>query len=295
VLRRPRGGLATVDGRRQKLRLGVRPCTDPVAKTEMMPEATPIPDTLANLASLSLQPQLLAAADAMQARLRVLAGLLRQVLRAQEMERRQIAHLLHDELGQVLAAIKIRLLSPTAYDRQPANDTDSETLRIIDDALLLVRRIVPTLRPAVLDHLGLVPALRDLAARTEARAGIPVFVLRLPGADQARLHPELESAAFRIAQEALANAVRHAGAKRIDITMQQDAQMLVLEVSDDGRGFLPLALGSAAGNAAEPGVGILLMRERAALVGGTLEIESMPGQGCRVRLRCPLEPQPTMQ
>jgi len=244
-------------------------------------------------AALSLQSD--ASVLAAQARSRVLAELLRHVLQGQELERRQLARLLHDELAQTLAAIKIRLQSEMGHGSQRANSADSETIRIIDDALLLVRRLVPTLRPAVLDDLGLVPALRDLAIHTKDRTGLPVFVRCQPGADQIRLQPELESAAFRVAQEALANVVRHAKATRIDVHLRHEADKLVVEVHDDGCGFQPLAAQYDAGDGDVQGMGLLLMQERATVLGGTLEIESAQGQGCRVRLICRIAPSRTVQ
>ncbi|MBK9574807.1 MAG: PAS domain S-box protein [Rhodoferax sp.] len=216
-----------------------------------------------------------------------LQALSARVLAAQEAERRRVAMELHDELGQALTAIKINL---QLQDRsEPGATLTAENLRIVDDALQQVRRIAMALRPALLDDLGLVPALRWLGEQAAARSGF-VFHFQCEPAPE-RLAGEIETACFRIVQEALTNVARYAQAKQVQVEVQVEVQHdgashLLLCVQDDGVGFDPIA--RQAGAHVGDGMGLLGMQERAALIGGALQIESAPGQGCLLRLRCPL-------
>ena len=213
-----------------------------------------------------------------------LQTLSRRVLEAQETERRRIAHELHDELGQALTAIKINLQTRGHLHNVATDDLDAENIRILDDALSQVRRIALALRPSMLDDLGLGPALRWLAEQTAARAGFAVR-LNIPVLEP-RLPPKIETACFRIVQEALTNIARHAGAKNVSITLERNDASLLLVVQDDGCGFEPeeaRARAISGGN-----LGVLGMQERAALVGGQLEITSSPSHGSELSLRCPL-------
>ncbi len=214
-------------------------------------------------------------------RLRALSG---RVLEAQETERRRLAIELHDELGQALTAIKFNMLArERSQDRSPAEQNAAD-LGIVEDALQQVRRLALALRPSMLDDLGLVPALRWIVEQTMARGNLDI---QLRASDfQARFKPEIETACFRIVQESLTNIVRHAQARQVRIDLFQDGRTLVLCIADDGCGFDP----GAAQRRALVGenMGLLGMQERAALVGGRLTVDSAPGRGCTVRLRCPL-------
>lgn len=208
----------------------------------------------------------------------------RRVLAAQESERRRVAIELHDELGQVLTAIKINLQAHGRFTGQSLAELNAENLAIVDEALRQVRRLALALRPSMLDDLGLVPALRWLAEQTEARSHL---VVRFDATGlQSRLPAEVETACFRIVQESLTNIVRHAGAQQVDITLHQETAALVIAIEDDGRGFDVTAVRRQA--LAGGSMGVLGMQERATLIGGLLELESVVGQGCRVCLRCPL-------
>ncbi len=225
------------------------------------------------------------AAAALEDKSRQLRSLSRRVLEAQELERRRVAHELHDELGQSLTAIKINLQARERFkDRSPA-ELNAENLRIVEDALQHVRRLAVALRPSVLDDLGLVPALRGIAEQTSARSGFEVHFQ--PSLPPGRLPPDVETACFRIVQEALTNITRHARAQRVDIDLFHDGEALVLGIHDDGSGFEVAAVRERA--AAGDSIGLLGMKERAMLLGGRLDIESIPGLGSTVRMRCPLE------
>ena len=214
-----------------------------------------------------------------------LKALSRRVLQAQESERRRVAIELHDELGQSLTAIKINLQIRERIGGPSPAELKAENIAIVDNALQQVRRLAQALRPSMLDDLGLVPALRWLCEQTEARNDLLVgFTAReLPS----RLAPEIETACFRIVQESLTNIVRHAGAGRVDIDLRQEGDTLVVCIADDGRGFDLAAMRRQA--LAGACMGVAGMQERAALIGGQLTVESTPGQGCRLRLCCPLQ------
>jgi PAS domain S-box-containing protein len=201
-----------------------------------------------------------------------------RVLAAQESERRRIAGELHDELGQLLTALRSNLASTRSRPERA-----SENLQLVDDAIRQVRRLARTLRPALLDELGLEPALQWLAEQTTER-GLRVEV-RSHSPDL-RLPPEVEAVCFRVVQEALTNIVRHAEATRVRIDMHVDGDTLVLGVKDDGRGFDPAAARQRA--LAGGSLGLLSMEERAVLVGGRLDVRSAPGAGTRVLLQVPV-------
>lgn len=206
------------------------------------------------------------------------------MLEAQETERRRVAIELHDELGQSLTAIKINLQARHRFSGQSVADIDAENLRIVEDTLKQVRRLAQALRPSMLDDLGLAPALKWMAEQTSFRSGFAVefHAARLG----VRLAPEIETTCFRIAQEALTNISRYAKATMVTINLAQEGNSLVLTVHDNGCGYEPVAMHNRA--LAGGSMGLLGMQERAQLIEGKLEIESMPGAGCTVRLLCPL-------
>ncbi len=213
--------------------------------------------------------------------LRAVSG---RVLEVQEAERRRLAIELHDELGQSLTAIKINLQAHARFKDQSPMETNAENIRIVDDALQQVRRLALALRPSMLDDLGLSAALQWIAKQTSERSGFAVtfHAERL----EVRLAPEIETACYRIVQEALTNVSRYAQATQVAIDFYQDGESLVLNVKDNGLGFDVTAMRERA--KAGGSIGVMGMHERAALLGGHLKIESQPGQGCKVTLRCPL-------
>jgi signal transduction histidine kinase len=230
--------------------------------------------------------------DALKENASQLQRLSRRVLEVQESERRRVAIELHDELGQTLTAIKINLQAHERFTGQSSAELNAENIAIVDAALQQVRRLALALRPSMLDDLGLVPALRWICEQTASRSDL--IIQFDSGNLQSRLAPEIETACFRIVQEALTNIVRHAKAWRVTIDLQQDNNTLddtlndtlEIRIADDGCGFKPDAMRkqALAGNS----MGVLGMQERATLIGGQLTIESTPGEGCRLTLRCPL-------
>jgi two-component system sensor histidine kinase UhpB len=199
----------------------------------------------------------------------------RRVLAAQEAERVGIARDLHDEVGQVLTGVLLQLnaIAETAPEHRADLDEARQSVR---RALDEVRRISSELRPEMLEHLGLVSALTELATTFAHVAGVRVdrdFATSLP-----KLAPEVELAVYRIAQESLTNIARHAEASRVTITLDSGHDSVVLRVVDDGRGF--------AGDPVEHG-GLRSMRERALLVGGALAIKAAPDGGVEIRLEVP--------
>jgi signal transduction histidine kinase len=214
---------------------------------------------------------------------RQLKALSRRVLQVQEQERRRIAIELHDELGQSLTAIKINLQLSERLKDQPLGDLYKENLRIVEDALQQVRRLATTLRPSMLDDLGLASALQWMTEQSAHRSGFEVNFHHVR--DQARLAPDIETACFRIVQEALTNIARHAHARQVDIRMEHENDTLILRIADDGGGFNIDEMQARAllGNS----TGVLGMQERATLIGGQLQIRSSPGQGSTVELTCP--------
>jgi signal transduction histidine kinase len=204
----------------------------------------------------------------------------------QEEERRAVARELHDELGQVLTAVKVNL---QALRRQSApaqfGPGFDDSLALLDGAIAEVRAIATRLRPTVLDDLGLEAALTSHLDRIRARAVIDLAIdIRLP---QRRLDPAVETACFRIVQEAVTNALRHARARRVHVGLGVEDRELALAVRDDGAGF---DLGAATQRAArDEAAGLSGMEERARLAGGRLEIHTAPGRGTEVRALFRLE------
>lgn len=200
-------------------------------------------------------------------------------LAAQEAERRRIAQELHDQVGQSLTVVLLGLKG--IQDRAPVELQEElvvvreSTRSALDD----VRRVARELRPGVLDDLGLLAALSALATDVSAHGG-PV-VRRRFGAGLPDLGPETELVVYRVAQEALTNAVRHAGAARIELSLLRVGDRLELEVTDDGGGF-PGPVEEHAGT------GLAGMTDRASLVGGSVTVVSTPGRGTTVRLSVPL-------
>jgi signal transduction histidine kinase len=223
---------------------------------------------------------------AAHARLRALSS---RMMRIQEEERRGIARELHDEIGQAFTAIKIGLQSLLPEAGSPrARGRVEECLRVVERALEQVRSLSLDLRPSQLDDLGLVAALRWYLDRQSRLAGFEIqFSADSP---PERFHADVETACFRIVQEALANVLRHAAARRVRIELRRQGEALELAVEDDGRGF---DVAAARCRAAHGGsLGLASMEERAALAGGRIEFDSQPGKGTRVRVHLPLVPAP---
>jgi signal transduction histidine kinase len=209
----------------------------------------------------------------------------RQLIEAQEEERRRIARELHDQIGQVLTAVKMNLHTV----QRVCNAYIKDNIEAVDEALRLVRDLSVDLRPPLLDDLGLVTALRWYVDRYAKRTGLVANVIIELKDQNERFSRELETACFRIAQEALTNIVRHARATAVSLRLKKDAELLFLSVSDDGKGFDPDALRKRAPRAAT--LGLLGMQERAHAAGGVVEVSSEISKGTEIRLKLPLVPE----
>jgi PAS domain S-box-containing protein len=214
-----------------------------------------------------------------------LQALSRQLMAAQETERRRIAGELHDEIGQALTALELNLRALQAQAGSPPDPAVlEESLGILEQTLQQVRDLALDLRPSMLDDLGLVPALRWYADRLAQRTGLVIEFV----ANRARtpLSAESKTTCFRVAQEALTNVVRHAHARKVVVELRSGPKDVLLIVRDDGNGFDVEAARRAglAGNS----LGLLSMQERVALLGGHLEIRSALSRGSEVRARWPV-------
>jgi two-component system, NarL family, sensor histidine kinase UhpB len=217
-----------------------------------------------------------------------------QVIRAQEEERRRVARELHDEAGQALTAVIIGLerglaSMPEVYatdlpiqPRQLMGNLRDLAAQTLDE----VRKLALELRPSVLDDLGLVAALRQFVRSTEERSGLSAQ-LTVVGWDEAdgapRLPAEVETALFRIAQEALTNAIRHAHATSVQVRLRRTPQAVTLEVRDDGIG-----LGAVPSPEAGEHLGMFGMRERAHLLAGEFHATPVSPRGTLVQVTIPL-------
>ena len=215
------------------------------------------------------------------ARLQVLS---RRLVEVQEEERRHLARELHDEIGQALTAIGIGLQAAKKAREGAVASYLDDCIGLVDGAIRQVRHLSLDLRPPMLDDLGLVATLRWYVDRQAQRAGYRARFIA--DAVEIRLDPALATAAFRVAQEALTNVARHAKARRVLVSVRRRDGSLRLAVRDDGVGFdSGAALRCGARGA---GLGLLGMRERAALLGGRIDVRSRPGRGARVLLTIPL-------
>jgi PAS domain S-box-containing protein len=212
----------------------------------------------------------------------------RQLIDAQEDERRRIARELHDQIGQILTAVKMNLHSVQDFCNAPeASSYVKDNIEAVDAALRLVRDLSVDLRPPILDDLGLATALRWYVDRYTKRTGLGVeVIIDLPDENE-RFSRHLETACFRIAQEALTNVVRHANATQIVVRLIKDNDRLLLSVKDDGVGFDLESLRREEPRAAT--LGLISMQERAHAAGGLIQIDSSPSNGTEIRFSLPLE------
>jgi PAS domain S-box-containing protein len=211
----------------------------------------------------------------------------RQLIEAQEDERRRIARELHDQIGQVLTAVKMNLHTvQRVCDAAEVGPYIRDNIEAVDEALRLVRDLSIDLRPPLLDDLGLITALRWYVDRYAQRTGVAADVMIDLKDPNERFSRELETACFRIAQEALTNVARHARATSVLLRLKKDHDCLVGSVIDDGVGFDPEALRRRAPRAAT--LGLIGMQERAHAAGGEIEIRSAISRGTEIRFKLPL-------
>jgi len=219
---------------------------------------------------------------------RQLRSLSAQLLQAQEAERRRISHELHDELGQALSLLKLRLALMRKHLRK---DQDSlradcdDTLKYLNQVIDDVRRLSRDLSPSILEDLGLVTALRRLVAQFE-KLGQYEVVSRIDDIDRS-LANGARINLFRIFQEALTNIQKHASARTVSISVTRKDRIVICLVEDDGKGFNVAQVTGT--NPAERGMGLAIIGERVRMLGGSLDIQSEPGRGTRISFSFPIE------
>ena len=218
------------------------------------------------------------AAVAVDQSARVAGDALRRVVEAQELERRRLARELHDQTGQELTSV---LLGLKAVEEAKSDEERAEALAAVREQVVEtlhdVRRLAVELRPMVLDDFGLVAALERLRDTFSEQTGMRVHLESQIGG---RLPSDVETALYRIVQEALTNIVKHAQANSISIVLTRSSRAVTAVIEDDGRGFTPDGGGE--------GLGLLGVGERLALLGGKLKIESSPGAGTTIVAEVPL-------
>ena len=209
--------------------------------------------------------------------------LLHRIVTAQEDERARIARDLHDQLGQQLTALRL------AIERHRDSKHGGEVEEDLERALTLARQIdaevdflVLELRPATLDALGVAAALPRYLKEWSAHHGIATD-FQATGRLPARLPADIETTLYRVTQEVLTNVLKHARATRVDVVLEGTRDTVTLVIEDDGVGF-----DQAAVDKSGTGIGMVSMRERAALINATLQVESAPGRGTTIYLRYPI-------
>lgn len=221
--------------------------------------------------------QLLAHSCRMQDQARRVAH---QVLMAQEEERKEISRELHDEIAQILAGINVQLAAlseAAAIDSQALKRKISQTQQLVEESVEVVHRYARELRPALLDDLGLIPALRSYIRELPARRGLCIQFTAFAGVEA--LENARRTVLYRVAQEALTNVIRHAHAKSVTVRVHKIADNVRLVVHDDGKSFQVERILNSTTNKR---LGLIGMRERVVMVGGELNIESEPGKGTTV-------------
>ncbi len=219
-----------------------------------------------------------------------LGQLHRKLETTKEEERRFLSRELHDELGQTLTALKLRLqLGQQGAALAAVNDPRIEPVALVDELISRVRQISVDLRPPLLDEVGLCSALRVYLEGQAAVSGLEIE-LRADEADHdaaARLSSDTEIACFRVVQESITNALRHASARRIEVRFVRAGGRVALSIRDDGRGFDPATLDEAA---AHGHLGVLGMRERIRARGGQFKLTSAPRAGTAIEVELDAPP-----
>jgi signal transduction histidine kinase len=225
------------------------------------------------------QKELLEQSRAMEERLRQLS---QQVLQAQEDERKRVSRELHDVIAQTLAVINLRLealLPDTNGCTQGLRENIVQTRRLILESVGTVRRFAQDLRPSTLDDIGLIPTLRAYLKDFTQQTGIRTTLTACASVE------EVENAArtvlYRVAQEAMTNVTRHAKARRVRVSIDQIEDRIRMEINDDGQGF---AVNGTAAAQKNERLGMLGMRERVEMIGGSFAVESAPGTSTTVRV-----------
>ena len=227
--------------------------------------------------------QLLKQSDSLQEQLRRLS---RQILSAQEEERKRISRELHDVIAQTLTGINVRL---AALKKEAAINTNgldrniARTQRLVEKSVGIVHEFARELRPAALDDLGLIPALHSFVKLFSKRTRIHVHLKVFAGVEQ--LPGNQRTILYRVAQEALTNVSRHAHASRVEVSIQKVAEGICLKIADNGKSFEVERVLNARG---AKRLGLLGMRERVEMVGGRFTVESVLGSGTTIKALIPL-------
>ncbi|SRR6266481_3148316 len=208
---------------------------------------------------------------------------LRNLNQTLEAEIKRIAYAVHDEAGQLLVAVHLALAEVAPELPKPQQVQIARIKELLNQVEKHLRRYSHELRPTMLDDLGWIPAIRFLAEGISKRANLPIHI---DAAVSGRLPGPIETTLYRIVQEALTNAVKHARATNVWINAWKKNHVLFCSIRDDGRGF-----DSSPAHAApsQRGLGLIAMQERVTAIGGTLHIESRPGHGAELSIRIPLE------
>ena len=209
-----------------------------------------------------------------------------RLLEIEEEGRRQLARELHDELGQTLALLQIEIShAQGAVDAQPPalRENLQRARALAEKTVQTVRNISVLLRPALLDDLGLVPALQFQIEDFQRRSGIACEFVEENVAEH--LSDAVKTCVYRVVQEAMHNAEKHSGASKVQVSVRQLPQWLLVEIEDNGCGFQVNSKGMPSNTR---GLGIVGMRERATITGGTLVIDTAPAHGTRIALRIPV-------
>jgi signal transduction histidine kinase len=216
---------------------------------------------------------------------------LRQLMTAQEEERRRISRDLHDQMGQQITGLLLALkaLEDADTSKPRMRDHLSRAQALANTISVELHQLALQLRPTSLDDLGLEQALASYVEEWAQQARVKLDT-HMPGLDRQRLPMPIATTAFRVVQEAMTNILKHARAHSVSLIVERQAHDLVITVEDDGRGFDVEAM--LARVSAEDRLGLLGMRERVALVGGTLTFDSTPGHGATVLVRIPIPDQP---
>ncbi len=229
--------------------------------------------------------KLLAESCLMQEQLRHLSH---QILLAQEEERKHISRELHDDISQILTGINVRL---AALKIEATNNSGnlkkkiSITQRLVEKSVAAVHRFARELRPAMLDDLGLVPALLAFMKEFGKRTGLQIHFTSMTADRIEQLSNLKRTMLFRVAQEALTNVTKHAQASQAKVSIRVQSDGICMEISDNGKSF---DVNHALGLKRRGALGIIGMRERVELIGGAFSIESAPGKGTAVRVKIPI-------
>jgi two-component system sensor histidine kinase DegS len=211
----------------------------------------------------------------------------RQILIAQEAERKQISRELHDEVVQTLVGINVQLTAmhkATPSGLRPLRSKIVATQRLVENSVLAVHRFARGLRPAVLDDLGLIPALHAYCKTLSAQKKFQVKLTAFAAVEE--LNADGRTVLYRVAQEALNNVARHAHATSVTVNIERAGSMVGMEIHDDGKSFAVEKKLLAKNNKR---LGLIGMKERVEMVGGALTIESAPGAGTKVRAEIPFD------